>query len=66
MFSIKTLLINTEDMTMDELVECMKGFRNNKASGLDGIPTEVWKINALNEQLLEVRNKTFNSDRPNI
>ena len=62
----ETLPINTENITMEELVKCVKGFKNNKANGLDNIPIEVWKTGALNQQLLDTCNKTFNGDRPNI
>ena len=48
---------------MDELKKCINDFRNNKASGLDNIPIEVCKSNALNTQLLEVCNRTLNGDR---
>ena len=60
------LPINTENISMDELVKCVKSFKNNKADGLDNIPIEVWKSGALNLQLLDVCNKTFNGDRPDI
>jgi len=49
---------------MEDLKKCIKSFRNNKASGLDNIPIEVWKSIALNAQLLEVCNRTLNGDRP--
>ena len=62
----ETLPINTNDFTMEELVKCVRGFKNNKASGLDDIPIEVWKSTALNTQLLQVCNKTLNGDRPDI
>ena len=32
------LPINTENITIDELVKCVNGFKNNKACGLDNIP----------------------------
>ena len=60
------LPINTENIAMDELKECIKGFKNNKACGLDNIPIEVWKSGALDEYLLDVCNRTFNGDRPEI
>ena len=59
----RTLPINTAEFTMEELKNCIKSFRNNKAAGLDNIPIEVWKSNALNRQLLEVCNRTVNGDR---
>ena len=51
---------------MQELKKCIKGFKNNKASGLDNIPIAVWKTGALNLQLLEACNKTLNGDRAEI
>ena len=60
------LPMNTENFTMEELNKCITSFKNNKASGLDNIPIEVWKTGALNLQLLEVCNKTLNGDRANI
>ena len=40
----ETLLIITENITMDELLKCIKEIKNNKVSGLDNILTEVWCI----------------------
>ena len=57
---------NTDNITMEELVKSIKGFKNSKANGLDNIPIEVWKTGALYQQLLDIYNKTFNGDRPNI
>ena len=39
---------------MEELNKCIKSFKNNKTSGRDNIPIEVWKTGALKMQLLEV------------
>ena len=60
------LPINTDNITIEELVKSVKGFKNNKAHGLNNIPIEVWKTGALNQQLFDICNKTFNGDRPNI
>ena len=60
------LPINMDDITMEELVKSIKGFKNNKAKGLDNIPIKVWKTGDLNQQLLDICNKTFNGDRPNV
>ena len=59
----QTLLINTNNFSMEQLRRCVKGFTNNKAPGLDNIPIEVWKSNALNTQLLESCNNTLNGDK---
>ena len=61
-----TLPINTEDFTKEELLTCIKSFKNGKAAGLDDIPVEVWKTEALTEPLLNVCNKTFHGDKPKI
>ena len=47
---LEPLPINTDNITMEELVKSIKGFKNNKAHGLNKIPIEVWKTGALNEQ----------------
>ena len=47
------LPINTDNLTMEELVKSIKGLKNNKKQGLDNIPIEVWKTGALNQQLLD-------------
>ena len=61
------LPMNTDNITMEELVKSIKGFKNNNANGLDNIPIEVWKTGALNQQLHDICNKTFKwCDRPNI
>ena len=62
----ETLPINTENISMEELVKCVNGFKNGRVAGLDNIPIEGWKSGALNTELLEVRNKAFNGDRPDI
>ena len=59
-----TLPINTGDFTLDELRSAIKSLQNNKATGLDGIPGEVWKIGCLDQQLLLVCNKTFHGEAP--
>ena len=47
-----------------------KSFRNLSmphritASGLDGIPAEVWKIDCLTDELLIICNKTYHGDVP--
>ena len=48
------------------MTKCIKGFKNKKAEGPDNITIEVWENGALNQQLLDVCNKTLNGDRPDI
>ena len=61
-----TLQINTEEFTTAELKTAIKTLQNNKATGLDEIPAEVWKTECLDQELLEVCNKTFHGDAPDI
>ena len=61
-----TLPIKTEDFTADELQKSINASQNNKAPGLGGISTETWKTGCLDEELLEICNKTFHGDVPGI
>ena len=58
------LPISTDNFTLEELRPCLKSLKNNKASGLDGIPAEVWKTRVLDNELLDYCNRTLNGDRP--
>ena len=49
-----------------ELQDATKATQNNKATGLDGIPAEVWKMDCLRDQLLKVCNKAYHGDVPAI
>ena len=60
------LPINTNDFTKEELRDCIKTFANGKTPGLDNIPVEVWKTEALLDPLLEVCNKTMHQDKADI
>ena len=51
---------------MEELKKCIKSFKNTEASGLYNILIEVWKMDALNLQLLEVCNRRLNGGRAKI
>lgn len=61
-----TLPMETGNFTYLELRTAIKSLQNNKATGLDGIPAEVWKVGCLDQQLLEVCNKTYHGEAPNI
>ena len=63
---LETLPVNTRDFTKRELQNGIKSFINGKETCLDDIPIEVWKTKALIHPLLEVCNKTFHDDKPNI
>ena len=45
-----TLPIKTGDFTMTELRETIESTQGNKATGLDSIPEEVWKLDCCNDQ----------------
>ena len=44
---------------------CFKSLQNKKATGLDSILIEKWKTGCMNEELLNVYNKTYLGDAPN-
>ena len=50
------LHIEKNDFTMRELQTVIKNLKNNKASGIDNIPAEVWKAGIFNEQFLYMCN----------
>lgn len=54
-----TLDISTNPFSIDELEKTLKQFVNNKSSGLDQIPTILWKDPNFHELLLEFCNQTF-------
>ena len=51
---------------MTELREAIKSAQEKKATGLDGIPAEAWKLDCFNDQLLEVCNKAYHGDIPDM
>ena len=59
-----TLPIKTDDFTMDELRQSIKSLKNNKASGLDEIPAEVWKVGCFDDELLKICIKVYQGDFP--
>ena len=60
------LPIKTGDLTVKELREAIKSAQGNKATGLDGIPAGVWKFECFNDQLLEVCNRDYHRDKPDM
>ena len=58
------LPISTSDFTMQELTLAIKMSQNNRATGLDEIPAEVWKSGCLNNELLDICIKTYHGDPP--
>ena len=59
-----TLPIKTSEFTAIELQASIKSFQNNKATGFDNIPIKTWKTGCMNEELLNVCNKTYLGDAP--
>ena len=60
------LPIKNGDFAMTELREAIKSTHGNKATGLGGIPSEVRKLECFNDQLLEVWNRAYHGDMPNM
>ena len=60
------LHIEKNDSTMKELQIVIKILKNNKASGIDNIPAEVWKAGICNEQLLCICNRVYNQQPVDI
>ena len=60
------LPIKTGGFTVKEWREAIQSTQRNKATGLDGIPAEVWKLKWLNDQLLEACNKASHRDIADI
>ena len=58
------LNIPTYPFTLDELTKSIKLFSNNKSSGLDYIPTILWKDPTFLRLLLEFCNHTFEYHSP--
>ena len=54
------LHIEKNDFTMKEQQIVIKNLKNNKASGIDNIPAEIWKVRIFNEQLLYIFNRVYN------
>ena len=60
------LHIEKNDFTVKELQIVIKNLKNNKASGIDNIPAEVWKAGICNEQLLYICNRVYNQQPVDI
>lgn len=56
--------ISTSPFTLEELSKSVKLFSNNKSSGLDNIPTILWKDPIFLDLLLEFCNHTFENSSP--
>ena len=51
--------ITTGNFTSEELIKATKSIQNGKATGIDEIPVEVWKLYECQEFLLESCNKVY-------
>ena len=60
------LPVKTGDFTTTGLRKAIKSTQGNKTTGLDGIPAEVWKLECFNDQLLEVCNRAYHGDIPDM
>lgn len=60
------LPIDTNEFTLSELEKAINLSSNNKATGIDTIPAEVWKTGILNEPLLDICNRTINGSKPSV
>ena len=60
-----TLPIKSGGFTI-ELREAITSTQGNKATGLDGIPAEVWELECFNDQLLEVCSRASHGDIPDM
>ena len=51
---------------MDELDSAIRTWKNKKGTELAEIPAEIWKIECLNEQLLEIFQKSYHRSAPEL
>ena len=51
--------IKTGNFTFEKLIKVTKSMQNSKATGLDEIPVEVWKLHEFQEFLLDLCNKVY-------
>ena len=61
---VEELDIPTSPFKKEELEKTIKLFKNNKSSGLDNIPTVLWKDPIFIDLLLEFCNHTFENHYP--
>ena len=62
----RQLPINTEDFRLEELNACLKSLKRNKTPGPANMNVEIWKTKALSAELLNVCNKVYDGDNPDI
>ena len=58
------LPINTAPFTLDEIEASAAKLKNGKASGKDGMPPELLKIDEVQEKLLPLLNEIYNMESP--
>ena len=57
--------ISTAEFSQKEITDSLKAMKPNKASGLDGLTLEAWKLEKTKKYLKRFCIGTFNSVRPN-
>ena len=60
------LPITTGYFTKTGLREAIKSTKGSKATGLNGIPAVVWKLDCFDDHLLEVCNRACHGDMPDM
>ena len=56
--------ISTTTITQDEVDISVRQLKNGKAPGLDGLPSEFWKLPKMREKLHRFCSQTFLGNRP--
>ena len=56
--------IDYSEFSQAEIDDAATQLKNNKAAGLDGLPSEFWKMPKLRKCLIKFCNETFNGKRP--
>ena len=56
----------TGDFTVMKLRKAIKSTQGSNTTGLDGIPAGVWKLECFNDQLLDVCNRAYHGDIPDM
>ena len=54
---------NTGDITLEELENVFKTLKNGKATGFDGIPAELLKLEGLQDIILKILNLAYRTGK---
>ena len=65
-WAFDALPVKTGDFAVTELWEAIQSAQGNNVDGLDGISPEVWKLECFNDQLLEVCNRAYHGEIPDM